>query len=119
VPVVFVFRIITDQPQRIHEGSGMASIDTDTTVSPQPVSRRRRWAWITVATVGLVSASAFLAVPAIADSGGSPSDTTSTDKVVVCESSVDTQGDVQMSAATATRVADGDTTPVPEGCREG
>jgi hypothetical protein len=98
----------------------MASIDTDTTVSPQPVSRRRRWAWITIATVGLLSASAFLAVPAIADSPSSPSNgTTSTGRVVVCESGVDDKGDLQMSAAPATRVADDDTTPVPEGCGEG
>jgi hypothetical protein len=98
----------------------MVSTSTDTTVSPQPGSRRRRWAWITIATVGLLSASAFLAVPAIADGGDSPSnDTTPSGRVVVCESGVDDQGDIQMSAATATRIADGDTTPVPEGCREG
>ena len=88
----------------------------DTTISPQPArSRRRRWAWITIATVGILSASAFLAVPAIADSGGAPSN----DRVVVCESGVDHEDDIQMSAATATRVADDDTTPLPEGCREG
>ena len=94
----------------------MASLSTDTTVSPQPVrSHHRRWAWITIATVGLLSASAFVAVPAIADSGTPPSH----DRVVVCESDVEHKGDIQMSAATATRVADGDTTPAPEGCREG
>ena len=92
----------------------MASTDTDT-VPPQPVSRRRRWAWITIATVGLLSTSAFLAVPAIADSGTSQNH----DRVVVCESGVDDQGDIQMSAASATRVADDDTTPLPNGCREG
>ena len=94
----------------------MSSVSTDTTVSPQPVrTHRRRWAWITIATVGLLSASAFVAVPAIAESGGTPSH----DRVIVCESSTETKGDIQMSAATATRVADGDTTPAPEGCREG
>ena len=94
----------------------MTSVSTDTTVSPQPVrTHRRRWAWITIATVGVLSASAFVAVPAIADSGSAPSH----DRVVVCESGVETKGDIQMSAATATRVADGDTTPAPEGCREG
>jgi hypothetical protein len=99
----------------------MASLSTDTTVSPQPVrSHRRRWAWITIATVGLLSASAFVAVPAIADSGTPPSHTTpGNGRVVVCESDVEHKGDIQMSAATATRVADGDTTPAPEGCREG
>jgi hypothetical protein len=96
----------------------MASVSTDTTVSPQPVrTHRRRWAWITIATVGLLSASAFVAVPAIADSGGTP--TPGNGRVVVCESGVETKGDIQMSAANATRVADGDTTPAPEGCREG
>jgi len=94
----------------------MTSVSTDTTVSPQPVrTHRRRWAWITIATIGLLSASAFVAVPAIADSTSTPSH----DRVVVCESDVETKGDLQMSAATATRVADGDTTPAPEGCREG
>ena len=94
----------------------MTSVSTETTVSPQPVgTHRRRWAWITIATIGLLSASAFVAVPAIADSASTPSH----DRVVVCESDVETKGDIQMSAATATRVADGDTTPAPEGCREG
>ena len=94
----------------------MTSVSTDTTVSPQPVRPdRRRWAWITIATMGLLSASAFLAVPAIADSGSARSQ----DRVVVCEGGVETKGDIQMSAATAARVADGDTTPAPEGCREG
>jgi hypothetical protein len=97
----------------------MASNDTDTTVSPQPVSRRRRWAWITIATVGLLSTSAFLAVPAIADSGGSPSnDTDPKGKVIVCESGIESDGDITMSAASATWVASDDTTPLPEGCRE-
>jgi hypothetical protein len=94
----------------------MASVSTDTTVSPQRVrTHRRRWAWITIATVGLLSASAFVAVPAIADSGNPATH----DRVVVCESGVENKGDIQMSAATASRVADGDTTPAPEGCREG
>jgi hypothetical protein len=100
----------------------MTSVSTDTTVSPQPVrTHRRRWAWITIATVGLLSASAFVAVPAIADSSGAtPTHATpGNGRVIVCESGTDTKGDIQMSAATATRVADGDTTPAPEGCREG
>ena len=91
----------------------MTSVSTETTVSPQPVgTHRRRWAWITIATIGLLSASAFVAVPAIADSP-------SNDRVIVCESGIETNGDVEISAATVTRVADGDTTPAPEGCREG
>ena len=94
----------------------MASIDTDTTATPAPVrSHRRRWAWITIATVGLLSASAFVAVPAIAENSNPPSSY----HTVVCESGVETDGDIQISAATVTRVADGDTTPVPEGCRAG
>jgi hypothetical protein len=97
----------------------MASIDTDTTNSPPPArSRRRRWAWITIATVGLLSASALLAIPAIAD-GSDPPSPPSYDRTIVCYGDVETDGDVQISAATVTRVALGDTTPVPEGCREG
>jgi hypothetical protein len=85
----------------------------DTTATPQPVrSHRRRWAWITIATTGLLSVSALLAVPAIADSTPAPG----TDHVIVCDSGVETSGDIQISAATATRVADGDTTPLPENC---
>ena len=86
---------------------------TDTTESLR--SRRQRWAWITIATIGVVSASAIVAVPAIAENDDPPSH----DRVIVCDSGVETNGDIQMSAATATRVADGDTTPAPEGCREG
>jgi len=94
----------------------MASIDTTTTDSPPPTrSRRRRWAWITIATVGLLSTSAFLAVPAIADNSNPPTH----DRTIVCDGGVETDGDIQISAATVTRVADGDTTPTPEGCREG
>jgi len=97
----------------------VASIDTETTVSPQPVrSPRRRWAWITIGAVGLASATAFIAVPAIADNSGPPGSPTH-DRVIVCEGGVETNGDIQISAATATRVADGDTTPPPEGCRAG
>jgi hypothetical protein len=56
--------------------------------------------------------SALLAVPAIADSTPAPDH----DRVLVCESAVETQGDIRISAASATRVADGDTTPAPDGC---
>ena len=92
----------------------MASIETNTTAVAAPVrSHRRRWAWITIATVGLLSATAFVAVPAIADNSSS------SDRMIVCESGVETDGDIQISAASVTRVADGDTSPVPEGCRVG
>jgi len=99
----------------------MASVSTDTTVSPQPVrTHRRRWAWITIATVGLLSASTLVAVPAIADSGATPThDTPGTGRVIVCDSGVETKGDIEMSAATVTRVAEDDATPAPEGCQEG
>jgi hypothetical protein len=98
----------------------MTTLSPDTTVTPEPIrSRRRRWAWITIATVGILSASAFLAIPAIAESSGTPGPTPGSGRVVVCETGIETNGDIQMSAATATRVADGDTTPAPEGCREG
>jgi len=91
----------------------MASSNPDPTATPEPVrSHRRRLAWITIATVGLLSASAFVAVPAIADSS-------SNDRVIVCESGIETNGDIEISAATVTRVPDGDTTPAPEGCRDG
>ena len=59
----------------------MDSISPDPTATPKPVrSHRRRWAWITIATTGLLSVSALLAVPAIADSTPSPSH----DRVLVC-----------------------------------
>jgi len=91
----------------------MASSNADPTATPESVGTHRRgWAWITIATVGLLSASAFVAVPAIADSS-------SNDRVIVCESGIETNGDIEISAATVTRVADGDTTPAPEGCRDG
>jgi hypothetical protein len=38
--------------------------------------------------------------------------------VIVCESGIETNGDITMSAASATWVASDDTTPLPEGCRE-
>ena len=78
-------------------------------------SRRRRWTWITIATVGIVSASALLAVPAIAADGNSGDH--SSDRVIVCESGVETNGEISISSATATRVPEGDNTPVPDGCR--
>jgi hypothetical protein len=91
----------------------MDSVSPDPTATPQAVrAHRRRWAWATIATTGLLSVSALLAVPAIADSTPSPSH----DRVVVCDSGVETDGDIQISAATATRVAGGDTTPLPENC---
>ena len=98
----------------------MASLDTDTTVSPQPVrTRRRRWAWITIATVGLLSASAFLAVPAIAQDGGAPSHGSPDDRVVVCESGVEPTATSRSPRPPRPGVAEGDTTPAPEGCRGG
>ena len=94
----------------------MASTSNDTTAPPPSThSRRRRWTSITIAAVGIVSASALFAVPAIGADGNPPDH----DRVIVCESGVETNGDIQMSSATATRLPNGDTTPVPEGCREG
>jgi hypothetical protein len=84
-----------------------------TTTVAQPATRRRRWAtWIALATLGVVSATAFVAVPAIAaDADPAP------DRVVVCESGVVDDGGIQTSSAVATRTPAGD--PLPEGCREG
>jgi len=80
-------------------------------------ARRRRWPRITLVTVGLLSASALLAVPAIAQSDGSDPTPTPAPaaKVVVCESGIVDHGDgIQTSSASAERVpADA---PVPEGC---
>ena len=94
--------------------------ELETTATDQvPQQRRRRWAWITIAAVGIASAVALLAVPAIAEAGDStkPSDA-SNDRVVVCDTGVETYGDIQISASNATRIADSDTSPTPEGCRE-
>jgi len=96
----------------------MSFEDIGSTEVKAPTSpRRRRWTWITIATVGIVSASALLAVPAIAADGDTVNH--SDDRVIVCESGVETNGEISISSATATRVPEGDTTPVPEGCREG
>lgn len=95
----------------------MSSNDIGSTeVKPPTSPRRRRWTWITIATVGIISASALLAVPAIAANGGSDH---SNDRLIVCESGVETNGDVQISSANVTRLPEGDNSPVPAGCREG
>jgi hypothetical protein len=83
------------------------------TIPTEPSPARRRWTWITIATVGIISGSALLAVPAIAaDSGPSPSE-----RVAVCESGIVERGNVKTSSAVATRIAAD--APLPEGCREG
>ena len=100
----------------------MARSDQESTTTVVP-TRRGRWVWITVLSIGLVSGSALLAVPAIAESGSPhphPAVTTPapTEKIVVCESGVVDHGDgILTSSAAAERVpAD---TPVPDGCRVG
>lgn len=80
------------------------------------LARRHRWTWITVLTIALVSGSALLAVPALAQSDGS--EPAPTEKVVVCESGVVDHGDgIQTSSASVERVAAD--APVPDGCRAG
>ncbi|MBM3659678.1 MAG: hypothetical protein FJW95_09270 [Actinobacteria bacterium] len=80
-------------------------------------TRRPRWRRIAVVTLGLVGASALLAVPAIAQSDGGDRAPTPApaEKIVVCESGIVDHGDgIQTSSASAERVpADA---PVPEGC---
>lgn len=83
-----------------------------TTAAEAATVRRRRATWIAIATLGIVSATAFLAVPAIA-ADGDPAP----DRVVVCESGVVDDGGIQASSAVATRTPATD--PLPEGCREG
>lgn len=96
----------------------MTSNHIDSTQVKQTTSpRRRRWTWITIGTVGVISASLLVAVPAIAAENDQSNDH-SNDRVIVCESSVETNGDVSISSAVATRLPEGDNTPVPEGCRE-
>lgn len=91
----------------------MASLDID---AAEQARSRQRWTWITIAAVGIVSGSALLAVPALAAEGSTGSGGT-TDRVIVCESGVVTDGDVQTSSAVATRATSD--APVPNGCREG
>lgn len=95
----------------------MAGTEPDTT--PGVVrAHRTRWPWITVLTIGLVSGSALLAVPAIAQDDPTDPAPTPTGKVVVCESGVvDHGGGILTSSAVAERV-DADA-PVPDGCRAG
>ena len=93
----------------------MARSDLRSTPTVVP-AHRHRWTWITVLTIALVSGSALLAVPALAQSDGSAP--TPTDKVVVCESGVVDHGNgIQTSSVSVERVA-GDA-PVPDGCRAG
>jgi hypothetical protein len=100
----------------------MARSDQEPTTTVVP-AHRHRWVWITVLSIGIVSGTAFLAVPAIAQGGSTdpdPAVTTPapTGKIVVCESGVFDHGDgIQTSSASAERVpADA---PVPDGCRAG
>ncbi len=98
----------------------MARSDQESTAPVVP-THRHRWTWITVLTIALVSGSALVAVPAIAQSDATPPAVHTpapAEKVVVCESGVVDQGDgIRTSSAAAERVpADA---PVPEGCRAG
>jgi poly(3-hydroxybutyrate) depolymerase len=78
--------------------------------------RRRRAAWIAATAIALGSAAAFV-VPALASAGtDTPAAPTAGGHVLVCTSGVVQQGDIQTSSASATRVAEGDTTPPPAGC---
>ena len=89
--------------------------ESDQATAPPAVSaQRHRWTWITVLTIAVVSGSALVAVPAIADDAATPP---AHDRVVVCESGVVDQGEIQTSSAVAVRV--GDDAPVPKGCRDG
>jgi hypothetical protein len=82
------------------------------TPTTEVLSRRRRWAAITVLAVGLIGASALVAVPAIAEGGESGP----AEKLLVCESGVVDHGDgIQTSSASVERVAAD--APVPDGCR--
>ena len=83
-------------------------------------ARRRRWTWATVLTIGVVSASVLVALPAIALSAdpGTDGDGNRDGKVVACESGVVDHGDgIRTSSATADRVAAD--APVPAGCTAG
>ena len=96
----------------------MGRIDQETGLA-LAAARRRRWTWATVLTVGVVSASVLVAVPAIA-LGADPGtgDDSSDEKVVVCESGVIDHGNgIQTSSASADRVAAD--APVPDGCTAG
>ncbi len=100
----------------------MASNVPDSTPTVVP-ARRHRWTWITVLAVAVLSGTALVAVPAIAQSepsgGAGPSHTPApAEKVVVCESEVVDHGDgILTSSASAERVAAD--APVPDGCRVG
>ena len=101
----FVFREQRTEPRRVRHGFHRHRHDR---FAPAGPSRRRRWAWITIATVGLLSASAFLAVPTIAGQRQHASNGTTDDRVVVCESGVDdtatpdVRGDRHPASPTAT-----------------
>jgi hypothetical protein len=80
-----------------------------------PSIRRRRRTWISIAVVGIVSATALVAVPAIAADNDKAR---GSNRVIVCQSGVVEDGDIRTSSASADRVADDDPRPVPAGCRD-
>jgi len=82
-------------------------------IAPVP-TRRRRAAWIAITAIALASAAALVVVPELASAGASPP--AAGDHVLVCTSGVEQHGDIRTSSASATRVAEGDTTPPPPGC---
>lgn len=83
----------------------MARVGTGTA---RPGASRRN-TFVLLVTLGATSA--CLTVPSLASTGSG------SDRVIVCETGIERQGDALISASVATRV--GPDAPVPEGCREG
>ena len=81
-------------------------------LAPMPTHRRRA-AWIAIVALALGSAAAVVAVPQLTSAGAATPDSAS---VLVCTSGVEQRGEIRISSASATRVAEGDTTPAPPGC---
>ena len=87
----------------------MATTSSTTTIRP---TRTKRWAIpagalaLTAAVLGVVA----LATPASADDPGTGS------HIMECQSGIVTSGDVQMSAASATRVSSADIGTIPADC---
>jgi hypothetical protein len=103
------------EPDNSGDGSTDGAVDAAVDAADLASTRRRRRTWISIAIVGVVSATALVAVPAIAADNDDPH---GSNRVIVCQSDVVEEGDIRTSSASAERVADNDARPIPPGCRD-
>jgi hypothetical protein len=92
----------------------MARFDHPLLDRPPVPAHRRRATWAVILTVAFVSVLALFALPAIADA--TPVERGDSGLVFVCTAGIVDLGDIQTSAASATRLADGAPIPYAAGC---